>query len=361
MKQTINIRQCGIILIMCIFANKLLLMPSLLYTNVKADGIFVTAILFLIELAIIPLIFLLKKHFPKQSLYEILKSRTGVIFTKLIYMLLLIFFLFKIILVFSITYVYFKQQIYKDEIIWIALISILPVINHSVANGIRPLARTMEIFFALVLIGFLACLGFSLFTNIELPYMFLSDIQSFFGTMYKHLFSFGDVIFLFLILDKIEIKEGEEKKLYHYAILGFILIIMLYFLYYGKYQVTSFMHNNALADILVFSVQFNAIGRLDIIAMITILFITIFQLEIFSYGFSDCFLHIFPKLNNIYSIIVFDITFLILYYFFLGKYEIMINSTLTWLPVLAVIINVIFPLILFVIYLVKRSKNEETD
>ena len=44
MKQTINIRQCGIILIMCIFANKLLLMPSLLYTNVKADGIFVTAI-----------------------------------------------------------------------------------------------------------------------------------------------------------------------------------------------------------------------------------------------------------------------------------------------------------------------------
>lgn len=361
MKQTINVRQAGILLIMCIFANKILLLPSLMYADVKADAIFVVTALFLIEIITLPVLLMLKKHFPTQSLYEILKGRIGVVLTKIIYILLLLFFFLKVLLVFSITYVYFKQQIYKDEVIWIALISFLPVINHAVVSGIRPLSRTMEIFFTVIMIGFIACLGFSLFTRISFPYMFLSNVKSFFGSVYKHIFSFGDIFFLFLIIDKIEIKKGQEKTLYKYAIIGFILVVILYFLYYSKYQVTSFMHNNALADILVFSVQFNAIGRLDIIAMITIVLITLFQMEIFSYGFSDCLLHIFPKLNWIYSVIVFDIIFCLVYYLFLGKYETMIQSTTSWFPFLAIFINIALPLIFWIISLIKRRKNEKID
>ena len=121
------------------------------------------------------------------------------------------------------------------------------------------------------------------------------------------------------------------------------------------------MHNNALADILVFSVQFNAIGRLDIIAMITIVLITLFQMEIFSYGFSDCLLHIFPKLNWIYSVVVFDIVFGIVYYIFLGKYEKMVSSTTSWFPFLAIFINIVLPVILAIILLIKRRKNEKID
>lgn len=361
MKQTINIRQAGILLIMCIFANKILLLPSLMYSDVKADAIFVVSVLFLIEIISLPVLFLLKKHFPTQSLYEILKAKLGVFLTKIIYILLLLFFFLKVLLVFSITYVYFKQQIYKDEVIWIALISFLPVINHAVVSGIRPLSRTMEIFFTVVIIGFVACLAFSLFTRISVPYIFLSNVKSFFGAIYKHIFSFGDIFFLFLIIDKIEIKKGQEKILYKYAFIGFILVLLLYFLYYSKYQVTSFMHNNALADILVFSVQFNAIGRLDIVAMITIVLITLFQMEIFSYGFSDCLLHIFPKLNWIYSVVVFDIVFGIVYYIFLGKYEKMISSTTSWFPFLAIFINIVLPVILAIILLIKRRKNEKID
>ena len=361
MKQSINIRQVGILLIMTIFANKILLMPSLLFSEVKADGIFVVAVLFLLEILTLPVFIILKEHYPNESLYEILSKKIGIILTKIIYILLIVFFFLKVLLVFSVTYVYFKQQIYKDEMIWIALISFLPVINHAVISGIRPLSRTMEIFFAVVLVGFIACLSFSLFTRINIPYMFLSTPKSFFDSIYRHFFAFGDIFFLFLIMDRIEIKKGQSKTLYKYAIIGMILVLILYFLYYSKYQVTSFMHNNALADILVFSVQFNAIGRLDIIAMITIMMITFFQMEIFSYAFSDCFMKIFPKLNTVYSVIVFDIIFCLIYYVFIGKYEIMIKTTLEYFPFLAIIINIVLPIVFLIFALLKRRENEKTD
>jgi hypothetical protein len=121
------------------------------------------------------------------------------------------------------------------------------------------------------------------------------------------------------------------------------------------------MHNNALADLLVFSVQFNAIGRLDIIAMITIMMITIFQMEIFCYAFCDGFLKIFPLLNKVYSIVIFDIIFLLLYYFLIGNYEAIVNSTFGWLEIIGAIASYVFPLICLVISIIKGEKHEEKD
>lgn len=189
-------------------------------------------------------------------------------------------------LVFSITYVYFKQQIYQNEFIFIAFISFLPVINHAVVTGVRAFSRTIEMFYGIVLAGFIACLV--IFTPISNPVFFTSNGKMFLSHCIL-MFFIWRFIFLFLIMDKIQIKKGQEKHLYTYSIIGMLLVITLFYLFYAKYQVTSFMHNNALADLLVFSVQFNAIGRLDIIAMITIMLITLFQMEIFNYAFCDCF------------------------------------------------------------------------
>lgn len=358
MKQ-ISVRQCGVLIVMCIFANKILLMPSLMYEQAKADSIFALIVLFLLDLLMLPIFIKLKTTYPDKKLYDVLKDKLGVIITKIIYILMLLFFFFKCLLVFSITYVYFKQQIYQNEFIFIAFISFLPVINHAVVTGIRAFSRTIEMFYGIVLAGFIACLVISLFTPISNPVFFTSNGKMFFESLYTHVFSFGDFIFLFLIMDKIQIKKGQEKHLYTYSIIGMLLVITLFYLFYAKYQVTSFMHNNALADLLVFSVQFNAIGRLDIIAMITIMLITLFQMEIFNYAFCDCFLNIFPLLSKTYSVVVFDIIFAVLYYIFIGKYETMVSSTMFWLPYLAIFINYILPIILLIIILLKRRRKHE--
>ena len=357
----INVRQCGMIIVMCIFANKILLMPSLMYEQTSADSIFVLITLFLLDFVMLPIFIKLKETYPDQILYDILKDKLGVALTKIIYLAMLCFFFFKCLLVFSVTYVYFKQQIYQDEFIFMALIAFLPVINHAVISGVRAFSRTIELFFGVVIAGFIVCLAISLFTPISTPYFFVSNGKEFFSSIYNHIFAFGDFITLFLIMDRIEIKKGQARHLYIYSIFAMILVVILFYLFYAKYQITAFMHNNALADLLVFSVQFNAIGRLDIIAMLTIMFITLFQMEIFNYAFCDCFVNIFPLLNKNYSIVVFDILFCILYYVFIGRYETMVTSALFWLPYLAIVINYLLPILLLVILIIRRRKIEKKD
>ncbi len=363
MKNTqISLRQCGIIIAMCIFANKILLMPSLMFENSKSDSIFVLIFLFALDFIALPIFLRLKKHYPTERLYDILKDKIGVFVTKLIFILLIVFFFFKCLLVFSVTYVYFKNQIYHDEFIFLAFISFLPVISHAAIVGIRAFSRTMELFFFFVIAGFIVCLCISLFTPISMPYFFTTTAKDFFTSTYNHIFSFGDFAFLFLVIDRIKISDGEEKSIYKYAFFSMLLVLILYILFFAKYQITAFMHNNALADMLVFSVQFNAIGRLDIIAMITIMLMTVFQMEIFSFAFCECFQSIFPLLNRAYAIVFFDILFCVLYYVFVGKYENVVSSVVSWLPVLGMIVSYLLPILFWIIsYQKRRGKIEKTD
>ena len=278
MNKKISMRQAGIILLFAIFTSKLLLLPALMYEKVKADAIFSVILLFALEFLALPVLFKLKSKFPDKSLHDILKVFLKSFLAKFIIFILMFFVLFKSILTFSIVYVYFKQQIYQDEFVWFALVACLAVISHAVLGGLRPMARTMELLLGLVITGFIFCLVISLFTPISTPTFFVSPAKDIFSSIYKYAFIFGDFSFLFLIIDKIDYKKKEEKKVYFFAIFAIFLVLTLFFLFYSKYQVTSFMHNNALADLLVFSVQFNAIGRLDIVAMITIMMITLFEI-----------------------------------------------------------------------------------
>ena len=361
MRNTISMRQTGILLLFSIFTTKLLLLPALMFEDVKADSIFSIILLFSLELLTLPVLFKLKRKFPDKKLHDILKEYLTTVIAKIIIFILMFFVLIKSILTFSIVYVYFKQQIYQDEFVWIALIACIAVISHAVLGGLRPMSRTMEIFIGVVVSGFVFCLAISLFTPISTPTFFVSSAKDVFWAIYKYAFTFGDFVFLYLIIDKIDYKKNEEKKVYFYAIFAMTLVVTLFFLFYSKYQVTAFMHNNALADLLVFSVQFNAVGRLDIIAMITIMLITLFEIEIMCYLFCDGFTSLFPLLNKKYAIVVYDVLFLSLYYFFIGKYEIMVHSTTIWLPIVGVFVGYVLPLICLIISFIKRRKYEKNN
>lgn len=361
MKEKISSRQAGIIIFICILANKILLLPSLMFQQTKSDCFFTLIVMFLIDIIMLPIFFKLKKTNPDKKLFDILSQKISKFFATLIYIIFFVAFFFKIILTFSVVYVYLKQNVYQGEFLWISIIAVLPVINHAVVKGIRTLSRTIELFFILILIGFIGSLCLALFTPLSIPTFFTSTFPQFCNSIYKNIFSFGDFLILFVIIDKIKIEKGGEKRIYKYSLFAMGLVVILYYIYLSKYQVTAFMHNNALADILFFSVRFNAIGRLDIISMITIMFITLFQLEIFCYGFCDCFNNVFPLLGKPYIIAFFDILFCLAYYFFVGKYENIVLSFSNWLIYIGIFISAIFPLICLIISFVRRKEVERTD
>ena len=64
------------------------------------------------------------------------------------------------------------------------------------------------------------------------------------------------------------------------------------------------------------------------------------------------------KSTRNYSVFVFDVIFVVVYFVLIGRFENMILYTQKWLPYLAILTNYVFPLILLVIALLKRKKNE---
>ena len=218
----------------------------------------------------------------------------------------------------------------------------------------------MEFFFVVIVAGFLLCLSMSLFTTTQLPPFFDASFAKIASTCFKYFIAFDDFIFLYIILDKLDIRRGQEKKLYMFALIGMALVLLLFFFFYAKYPVTAFMHDNALSDIMVFSVEFNAIGRLDIIAMITIMMMTLFQMEIYSYGFCRSFEEVFPKLNRKYAIALLDLLFVLFYTLYLGNHENVVSAAGGWFSVFAIVLGaVIFVVGLLSIWI--GGKNEKQD
>lgn len=355
----INARQTGILLFLCILANKFLLLPSLMFKQTKNDAIFVLIILFVFDIVALPIFFKLKRKYPDEKLFQILSKKLTKTVTIIIYLVFAFYFLIKAILTVDVVYSYLKQQVYQGDFFLLALISIIPVVNHAVLKGVRVMSRTMEIFFFIIIAGFLTCLGLSLFTNFSMPVFFTSSVRDILSSIYKNTFAFGDFIFLFLIIDKVKLKKNDEKIIYSYSFFAIFLIILLFFIYYAKFQETSFIHNAAISDILVFSVQFNAIGRLDIISMITIIFITTFELEIFSFGFCDSISNLIPMANKQFSIIFLDVMGVLLYTLYFGRYEYIINSFSSWLFYIAIIINYLLPTIFYFISLDYKKKGKK--
>lgn len=359
--KVISAKQAGMMCVILLLANKILLLPSLIFEDIGADGIFVVILLLFLDLLVLGAFYLLKSRFPDFSFSQILEKYLGKIVTKIIYIFLLVFFLFKAILTYSVSYIFLKQQVYQDDFELLALICILPIVNHAVFVSLRTFSRTIEMFFYLIVVGIVLCLFISINNDLGLPLFFQTSPAKYFGSTLHHIFAFGDYLFLFLIIDKIKFKEGEGRKILKFALFGIVLLLAIYASFYSIFRITAFMHNNALSDIISVSVQYSSVGRLDIISMLTIMFLTYFQLEIFIFAFCNSFESIFPKLNRIHALIAFDISFLLLNFSLLGQYDMFFSSTENYLPYLAIVVNYILPIILTFVSLKfgKRRKYEK--
>lgn len=355
---SISSKQAGFLTVICILANKVLVLPSLLFEEVGADGFFVLLALIGLDFLMLWAFFMLKSRYPTESFYQILRANLGKVVAVIIFILLLVFFLFKSLFSYSVSYMFLRMQVYQDELELLAIVCILPIINHAVLIGLRAFSRTIEFFYYIIITGLILCLFISLGNNIGMPIFLTTPPQNFLTSMYKHIFSFGDYIFLFLIMDKIELKAGEGRKIFRSALFGNALLLALYFLFYSIFRVTAFMHNNALSDIISVSSQYSSVGRIEIISMLTVIFLTFFQLMIFVYSFTNSFVTIFPRLNKIHGIVLYDLLFFILYVLLLGQYDFFIGITESYLSPVVIFLDYVLAIIAMCIAIKKGRRRK---
>ncbi len=359
MKQSINLRQAACIAGLLVFANKVLVLPSLFYEKVGVDGIFMLIGLFLFDIALIAVFFKLKKAFPHSSFFEILSKFLTKYVAIFIYVLLCAFFLMKALTTYNVSLMYLKNQVYFEVGEYLFLICFLTITNNLALRGLRSTARTTEFFYYLI-VGLILFSTYAMCANFtELPVLFNVPFGKIFKSSFSYVFSFGDMLFLFLIMDKIELKKTKQRTLYFFVIFNMLLTFVLYGVFFSVFKYSGFMHNNAASDVITFSNNFAGVGRIDIISVIVIMFLSYFQLAFYNIAFDVSFSSIFPKGKKYYSVIVYDLLFLILLYFVITDYTKAFVVDLNYMPYFAILLQYIIPLLCLVIcFFSRRGKHE---
>ena len=131
--------------------------------------------------------------------------------------------------------------------------------------------------------------------------------------------------------------------------------------FYSVFRYSGSMHNNAASDVISFSNKFAGLGRIDIIAVIVVMLLDYFQMTIFNMGFDVAFSSIFPNQSKVFSIVLFDLLFFIILFFFLPNYIVVIDFATGFLPYVALVLQYILPLfcIIATIFRPKRRKYEK--
>lgn len=356
--KSINAWQTSIFIFVLMFANKVLILPSLLFEGTKMESFFVIVVLSLLEFGLLYVFYLLKTKFPNQSFSYILKNYCGKIIMWAVYVLFMIFFLSKAILMYNITYIFFKTVIYKGGDNFLFLTCLIPIINHLACCGLRVMGRTLQLFFPVVMLLVAFCILVGFFGISGNPLLFQSSISELFMTTLRHISAFGDMIFLFVFMNKIQIKKGQWKIVFSLSGIALFLVLLITLAFMLSYTYTAFMHPFALFEIMNYVKEIGGTGRIDILSMIVIIIMTYFQLAIYLKAFMISFQTVFYKIDKIYSAITFNLLFLFLVNFVVQSLEIAVFFGENILPYISIFSFLLLPIFSLFCKFRKRRRRE---
>lgn len=360
MKDCITTRQTAIIASIVIFANKILALPSLLFQYARGDALLVFLTMFCLDIGVLFIFFALKNKYRNESFFEILSHKLTKSIAILIYIVLLVYFFLEVLLNFNVTGVYFKNQIYHNDEKLIFMIISISIFAIVVSGGLKGLARTFEFFYYPIILGCLICLLISFFNFNKPLILFDISFHNYFTACYKYLFSFGDILILFLIMDKIKYDDKSKKTILLYVLSTMGIILFGTFMFLSLFPNTGFLHSNSISDIILLSPEIFSIGRLDIIAVTTVMFLTLCQGCVYGYILCDLVRKLIPKMPLKLSIFIVSVIFLTLYATVFKSTDIVIGSATSWGMYIALFLQYILPIICTFFLIGKRKKEESS-
>ncbi len=357
--RTITAGQAGIILFILLFANKVLVFPSLIFEGADFEAFLIPILSSILEMGLLYLFYKLKNRFPDQTFVQILRQHFGKAVQIVFYVAFSIYFLSKAVLLYNVTFIFFRNMIYKDAQNLVFLFALLPIINHLAICGLRVLGRTAQLFFPVILSIVVFCIIVGCFGIDSAPLLFQTSAAKFFTTFFRHFAPFGDTVFLFLIIDKVKVEKGQWKILFSCAGGALFLVCLVSFIFILSYSFTSFMHPFAIFEIMSFVKEYEGLGRLDLISMILIILFTYFQLAIYLKMFMFSFDGVFEKIDQVYGVISFNVLFLIIINFLIVNLEQAVMYGQHILPFFNVLPFAVLPIFVLVMF-ARRKKEKKT-
>lgn len=281
----INYRQMSIMLFMSFIALKFLVLPSVLYLQSGNMSWLVVLILMILDgiYAFITIDLMRKNH--NKNINEFMTSTLGPVLTKLFLTILSLKFLLQVANIVKGMEFFVVENFYNNFSWLLFILPLIALIGFMMYKGIRNIARVQEIFYLSIIIG-CVYIAFKSFSDVDplvyLP-MFKDGITPLLQSGYTHMSWFGSSTFLLMLFGKVDFSTEKKKTAVLYIIFAILLVQLLYFVFYGLFDMTSPTHTFAISDISQYSSSKSFIDELS--WLVVSLWVVTQSIQIALYGY----------------------------------------------------------------------------
>lgn len=359
----INYRQLSIITFMSFIALKFLALPSLLYLESKNMSMFVALALMIIDGLYVFVILDLMKKSGEKNIYEFMKSCLGKVISKIILILLILKYALVIGNISKGLEFFVVENLYSEYNWFVFVLPLMILIGFMIYKGIRNIARVSEMVCWAIVIG-LIYIALKALSGVDilsfLPF-FLDGVQPLLNSAYRHISWFGSATFLFMLFGFVDFRSEKKLKMIKYIIFAILIVQLLYFVFYGLFEITSPTHNYCISDISQFSSTYSAIDELSWLVVSMWIVAQAVQLALYSYCLAQALKFLFDIKGNFLPIII--VILYLLMWSFIGENTIRMERIFFshFASIVTLLAQYILPIILEIVYAIKHKKGKNSS
>lgn len=265
--KTITNRQLGIILLLCIFGMRLILLPSILSEVAGTGSIFSFILMAVVVASLIAIALFAKAKNKDKTFVQILEKYFGKVITKIILSIMALIFLYKLIFIDFEGQTFVQESLYHGTSWWILFVPICLALVYIAYKGLRVIGRSSEIFFLLGILILVIVLVLSI-PNIDINNMLPVASTKFSGVLKGAVKSFvlgSEFLFLIVLLDKVEHtqKKTLNKLTAKYVGIAFAFVLVFLFFFTCIFSHSGYLVQDAITTMSQFSKSFSPTMHLD--------------------------------------------------------------------------------------------------
>lgn len=360
MTKDITSRQLLILLSLSVLSFKLTFFPSMLYKFANVDSFFSAILLLsldLISFLLIMFVFLKNKDI---SFFQFLEARLGVVFSKIIYLILFLFFMAKLLVLSSGGFYFARESLFESGNLFLFVFVLFVSINSLFLFKLKSFSRTVEMIFPIILAALFCCivLGISTATNYGIFPVLQTNPKNVISAASGAYFCSGDFLFLLVFMGKCSFKNNKIncKKI---LVITYILLILFLFTYFSIYRYTAFLHQHAITDIVKFVPITSVIENLDWFPTSLMLALYILLGGLYMFCLVNLLKNIFKFNKKNYDsrwlLIPINIVAITLIYYLFSNFELLITILQNYLNIFGFISVWLVSVFVFAISFLKRE------
>lgn len=353
----INYRQTCILVFLSQIALKFLALPSLMYLESGNESIFIALVMMLVDGLYAFLLLTLARKSGEKNIYEFMCSCLGKVVTKIILVVLLLKYAMVVANISKGLEFFVVDNLYTEFKWHYYVLPLVAVVGFMIYKGINNLGRVGEIVCWLIIVGivYIALKSFSSADAESFLPLFENGVKPLCNCSFKYMSWFGSSTFILMLFGKIDFSRRKPWQMIRYIIIAIALVQLVYFVFYGIFQVTSPTHSFCLSDISQFSSVHSSIDELSWLIVSLWIVAQAVQIAIYSYCICEALKFIFNIKGETLPTLIVMIYISLLS--FIGEKSIGLERIFfsPFASILSITAQYIIPMIILVAYLISSK------